>query len=99
MMKVLLSVFVLVCVLGCQTKAGEESTNQPVSQTSPVEKAEGVAPMASGAASGLSPVSGSESVQGAGGGGVGSAAKDMARRKTQGSGDGSSSQMSAEDGQ
>ena len=40
----------------------------------------GVAPMASGAAGGMTPVSGGESVEGAGGGGIGSAAKDMARR-------------------
>ena len=61
---------------GCAPKADE--TAAPETPTASNEG--GVAPMASGAAGGMTPVSGAESVDGAGGGGVGSAAKEMARR-------------------
>lgn len=46
----------------------------------------GIAPMTSGAAGGLTPVSGTESVEGSGMGGLGSAAKDQARKAAAGAG-------------
>ena len=52
--------------------------------------------MASGAAGGMTPMSGTDSVEGAGGGSVGSAAKDFAKRKTANEGSGSLGQAAAD---
>ena len=76
----------LAVLLGCQpaepTKSGT-ATNEPA-QSTPVTTPSGgggtsVAPITSGAAGGLTPVTGAESVDGAGGGGIGQVAKDRAR--------------------
>lgn len=70
--------------------ASTNPSGQPGAQTTPTGNSGGVAPMASGAAGGMTPMSGTESVQGDGGGSVGMAAKDYAKRKI-GSGAGSGS--------
>ena len=64
---------------GCAPKTEDATSNTPAPTPTAANEG-GVAPMASGAAGGMTPVSGAESVDGAGGGGVGSAAKEMARR-------------------
>jgi hypothetical protein len=46
----------------------------------------GIAPIGSGALGGMTPVTGSESVEGSGMGGLGSAAKDQARKAAAGAG-------------
>lgn len=78
-----------------------EDTNAP--DAAPVPAAEpnngGPAPMTSGAAGGMTPMSGTENLQGAGGGGVGSAAKSMAKDRAAGPAGGSLSQMPMDDGQ
>jgi hypothetical protein len=76
--------FVLTAAIGCAPKEpAPEATPAPTPKdaASASRPAGGsVAPMASGAATGMTPVSGAESVGGSGMGGLGNAAKDAARR-------------------
>ena len=66
-------------LFGCAPK------EEPATATAPPANAgSGVTPVAGGAAGGMSPVGGSESVDGAGMGGLGNAAKDQARRAAAG---------------
>lgn len=83
-MRTLVALLALVVLVGCTPKTTEE---EPVVATDPPQpQSGGVAPMAGGAAGGMSPVSGGESVDGAGMGGIGNAAKDQARRAAAGAG-------------
>jgi hypothetical protein len=84
--RIWIAAFGLALLVGCQpvepTKSGT-ATNEPA-QSTPVTAPSGgggtsVAPITSGAAGGLTPVTGAESVDGAGGGGMGQVAKDRAR--------------------
>lgn len=82
----LLSGLALVSALvGCSPSAekppvAQEPTAPTTANAAPNPNAGGVAPMASGAAGGMTPMAGAESVQGGGGFGAGAAAKGMANR-------------------
>lgn len=86
-MRSLLALTVLALLAGCAPKSEDASpssapannaaTTSPTAQTTP--GGGGVAPMTSGAAGGMTPMAGTDSVEGSGMGGLGSAAKDMAR--------------------
>jgi hypothetical protein len=73
-------------LIGC-APSGDAANNAPTTPdgpphtTSEAAGGSGVAPMASGAAGGMTPMSGTDSVQGSGGGSVGAAAKGMAKEK------------------
>jgi hypothetical protein len=97
-------IVVALCLIGC--KSGDDANN--TSATSSVTSANatpppgrsgsgGVAPMASGVASGMTPMSGTDSVEGVGGGGVGSAAKQMAKDRAGKMSNGSMDQMPKDD--
>lgn len=108
-MKVFASLFIVcLCLVGCSP--GGDANNAPspdqtnsVSNTpatptgAPSGQGGGVAPMASGAAGGMTPMSGTESVGGEGGGGVGQAAKQMAKDKAGNMGSGSLGQGEKDD--
>lgn len=96
--------FVSVLMFGCN-KPADQSANQPTtpannagSSASSSPNDPGIAPVGSGAAAGMTPVTNPGAVEGAGAGGVGQAAKDMARSKAA-SGSSSLNQMPADDGQ
>ena len=105
MKKALIILFLSICLIGCKP-GGDTNGNGP---SDPVNKAPatstapapghggGVAPMASGAAGGMTPMSGTDSVEGSGGGGVGQAAKKMAKDKTANTGSGSLDQAVKDD--
>ena len=104
-MKLALMLIILAfCLISC--KSGDDANNSAVSNIASATSAKGalsksgsggVAPMASGAAGGLTPISGTDSVEGAGAGSVGAAAKQMAKDKAGKMGNGSMDQMPKED--
>jgi hypothetical protein len=77
-MRYVLAFFVLVAAIGCspQEPVAEEPQTEP---TAAAPSASAPAPIGSGAATGLTPMTGTENVGGGGMGGVGQAAKDRAR--------------------
>ncbi len=77
-MRLFLPLLASALLVGCAPKAEEPAaaTDAPPATA----QGSGVAPMTSGAAGGMTPVTGAESVGGAGMGGLGTAAKDQARR-------------------
>ncbi len=89
---------------GCvkNAPAPEAPPSEPAAQNTPTPSGGGgggITPMSPGVG-GISPVAGTESVQGAGGGGVGIAAKDAAKRAAAGAGSPAGmSQMGAEGGE
>ena len=87
-MRTALAALLLLVAFGCQpTEPAEAAKAEPAATpTAPAPTAAapggggGIAPIGSGAAGGMTPVTGAESVRGAGMGGIGQAAKDQARR-------------------
>ena len=75
-MRPFLPLAVLILLAGCAPKPA--ATETPLGSTAPASGG-GVAPMASGAAGGMTPMSGTDSVEGSGSG-VGSSAIDAAHR-------------------
>jgi|GEM_PF-5934894 len=79
----------LVLLAGCHPaapSAGNDNVSKEAVNAPSTGGGAGIAPMASGAATGMSPVSGSESVEGAGMGGLGDSAKSAARKAAAGAG-------------
>lgn len=97
-MKKLLPLVALACVFGCNS-AEKDPISLAGSDAIPpgVPGQGGVAPLASGAVGGVTPMSGAESVGGGGMGGLGSAAKGQAMGAAAAAGGGSAAQM-GEDG-
>lgn len=80
-MRRFLSFVLLAALAGChQAPTQVTKPTAAVQPPPPSSGGGGVAPIASGAATGLTPMAGSESVEGAGMGGIGQSAKDAARR-------------------
>lgn len=103
-----LAVVLAVAVLGCKPAEPEANAAPAPDANNPAPTAQapaqapgtggGVAPMASGAAGGMTPMSGTDSVQGAGGGSTSMAAKGWAKDKINSTSSSSAGQMPAEDG-
>ena len=95
-MKIVAACIFAALVIGCKPPTPTESAATPptsaaqttTESTAPSGGSGSVAPMAGGAATGMSPMSGTESVEGAGMGGLGQAAKDQARRAAAGAANG-----------
>lgn len=90
---------------GCKPAEPEASAAPTPESNSPAPTAQaptggggGVAPMAGGAAAGMTPMSGTDSVQGAGAGSTSMAAKGWAKDKLNNTPSSSASQMPSEDG-
>lgn len=97
MRPIALAAVLVIC--GCQKPQPSDPapvTGQPTAQQSGTPGGGGVAPIGSGAAGGLTPVTGAENVGGSGMGGVGSAAKGMAQRAAGAAGSAGVSQPSGE---
>jgi hypothetical protein len=71
----LLTLFVIL-LAGCSPKPDEAAIAKPIAR--PIQTQSGIAPIGSGAAGGITPVTGSETLEG-GMGGIGQAMKDKAR--------------------
>lgn len=88
-----------ICLVGCQPTL-EVNGVKPESPSSNTDKADvksgGVAPMATGGG-GMTPMTGTDSVEGAGGGGVAQAAKQKAKDKAVNIGGGSLGQGEKDD--
>lgn len=93
-----------VLLVGCKPAEPESNVAPAPDANTPAPTAQapagggGVAPMASGAAGGMTPMSGTDSVQGAGGGSTSMAAKGWANDKVNNTPSSSAGQMPAEDG-
>jgi hypothetical protein len=103
MKAILLTGILALSLVGC--KPTESDANSPASPAAnaPAPSAQagtgaGVAPMASGAAGGMTPMSGTDSVQGAGGGSTSMAAKGWAKNKVNNLPSSSAGQELAEEG-
>ncbi|MEI7576142.1 MAG: hypothetical protein WCK51_04555 [Armatimonadota bacterium] len=102
MKNLLLASLAVFALAGC--KPPEPEVNAPPSPdaNTPAPTAQagggGVAPMASGAAGGMTPISGTDSVQGAGGGSTSMAAKGWAKDKINNTPSSSAGQMPADEG-
>ena len=91
------------CLIGCKPTAPEANAAPTPDASTPAPSAQagggaGVAPMASGAAGGMTPMSGTDSVQGAGGGSTSMAAKGWAKNKVNNLPSSSAGQEPAEEG-
>ena len=98
-----LATVTIICLGGC--KPAESDANSPATPeaNAPSPSAQagagaGVAPMASGAAGGMTPMAGTDSVQGAGGGSTSMAAKGWAKDKVNNLPSSSAGQAPAEEG-
>lgn len=92
------------CLVGCNPQINQtpNNTTPPFgvtkSASAPATRhGGGAVPMASGAAGGITPMVGTDSVEGVGGGGVAQAAKKMAKDKAVKAGGGSLDQMPKDD--
>jgi hypothetical protein len=104
-MRTLLCALILACMIGCKPGDDANAANnaaEPTAGAAPLETPAGgggggVAPIGSGAAAGMTPMAGTESVQGSGGGSTAMAAKELAKSKINNA-QSSAAQMPAEDG-
>ncbi|AIE87854.1 hypothetical protein [Fimbriimonas ginsengisoli] len=90
-MRKLLSLVAVLAVFGCHK--GDPTPSEATTSPATVTKAPaagggggGVAPIGSGVAGGMTPMAGTDSVEGSGMGGIGQAAKDRAKRAAAGGG-------------
>ncbi|MBS1702283.1 MAG: hypothetical protein JST12_11525 [Armatimonadetes bacterium] len=108
MSKVILLSLFAIALIGCKSGGGDTNTNNSTVTTPPPTTnsastqtgaggAGGVAPMTSGAAGGMTPMSGTDSVQGSGGGSVAMGAKGFAKRKLSEAGTSTVGQMPSDD--
>ncbi len=104
MKALLLTSLLALLLVGCKPAEPEANAAPTPDANAPAPTAQapsgggGVAPMASGAAGGMTPMSGTDSVQGAGGGSTSMAAKGWAKDKVNSTPSSSAGQMPAEDG-
>ena len=103
MKALLLTSLLALFLIGCKPTEPEANAAPTPDTSAPAPSAQagagaGVAPMASGAAGGMTPMSGTDSVQGAGGGGTSMAAKGWAKDKVNNLPSSSAGQAPAEEG-
>jgi hypothetical protein len=91
--------FTLLFMVGCSPKEDAPPPPDPTKPTTMNSPSGGIAPIGSGAAAGLTPVSGTENLGGGTGGGIASAAKGQAMSAAAAAGGGSAAQMTQVDGQ
>ena len=103
MKHLLLASLLALALVGCKPAESEANAAPTPDSNTPAPTAQaggggGVAPMASGAAGGMTPMSGTDSVQGAGGGSTSMAAKGWAKNKVNNLPSSSAGQAPAEEG-
>ena len=103
MKALLLTSLLALLLVGCKPAEPEANAAPTPDANTPAPTAQasggtGVAPMASGAAGGMTPMSGTDSVQGAGGGSTSMAAKGWAKDKVNSTPSSSAGQMPVEEG-
>ena len=103
MKPLLFASIVALTLVGCKPAEPESSVAPAPDANTPAPTAQapagsgGVAPMASGAAGGMTPMSGTDSVQGAGGGSTSMAAKGWAKDKVNNTPSSSAGQLPADE--
>lgn len=103
MKHLLLASLLALALVGCKPAEPEANAAPTPDSNTPAPTAQaggggGVAPMASGAAGGMTPMSGTDSVQGAGGGSTSMAAKGWAKDKVNNLPSSSAGQIPSEEG-
>ena len=98
-----LATVTIICLVGCKPAEPDANAAPAPGTSAPAPSAQagagaGVAPMASGAAGGMTPMAGTDSVQGAGGGSTSMAAKGWAKDKVNNLPSSSAGQAPAEEG-